>query len=89
MLFIFLGVNLYTENETIGELEYEIDNEKFLGRENLGLPAMIENSKTLSKELGLVTDPCIAIKRTFKIKPGDKEICLHFKCSYKMCLSSF
>ena len=69
---IFLGVNLYTENETIGELEYEIDNEKFLGRGTLGLPTMVESSKTLSKELGLVTDPCIAIKRTFKIKAGDK-----------------
>ena len=68
---IFLGVNLYTEDETIGELEYEIDNERFLGRES-NIPAMVENSKTLSKELGLVTDPCVAIKRTFKIKPGEK-----------------
>ncbi len=69
---IFLGVNLYTENETIGELEYEIDNEKFLGRENLEIPIMVRNSKTLSKELGLITDPCTAIKRTFKIKPQEK-----------------
>lgn len=69
---IFLGANLFTESETIGELEYEIDKEKFVGRGNFNLPIMIENSKTLSKELGLVTDPCIAIKRTFKLKPEEK-----------------
>lgn len=68
---IFLGVNFYTEEETIGELEYEIDREKFYGRANLNLPQMIQNSKTLSKKIGFVTDPAIAIKRTIRIKPEE------------------
>lgn len=66
---IYMAVCLYTEAETVGELEYEIDKEKFLGRGNLGVPAMVKNSKPLSKNTNLVTDPIIALKRTIKIKP--------------------
>ncbi len=69
---LFLGVNLYTENETIGELEYEIDREKFYGRSNLGLPQKVEHSNTFSKSMGLVTEPAVAMKRTVRIKPNDK-----------------
>ncbi len=66
---IFLGVSLYTEDETIGELEYEIDKEKFFGRGNICLPQMIKESKPFSKQLGLVTEPIVAMKKTIKIKP--------------------
>lgn len=80
---LFLGINLYTENDTIGELEYEIDKEKFMGRGNFGFPTMVESSKTLSKELGLVTDPCVAIKKTFKIRPTEKiEVSLIISIGY-------
>ena len=68
----FLGVNFYTENETIGELEYEIDKEKFYGRNNLGLPRAVKDSIPLSKQIGLVTDPIISMKRTFKLEPEEK-----------------
>ena len=66
---MYMAVTLYTNNETIGELEYEIDKEKFYGRGNLNLPKMVENSKPLSKSTNLVTDPIVAIKRTIKIQP--------------------
>ncbi len=71
---IYLGVNLYTKNETIGELEYEIDDEK-LGR-NLGfeIPKTIENSIPFSKNAGLTVSPVIAMKRTLKIKPQEKIV---------------
>jgi len=69
---MFLAVTLYTENETIGNLEYEIDKEKFLGRENLGLPTSIENSKTFSNKVNLVVSPVIAMKKTVKVKPKDE-----------------
>lgn len=68
----FVATCLYTENETIGELEYEIDKEKFFGRGNFRLPKMVEESRTFSKNTGLVTEPIIAMKRTIKIKPGEK-----------------
>ena len=69
---IFLGVNLSTNSETIGDLEYEIDEEKFVGRGNLGIPNMVKNSIPLSKKIGLVTEPIIAMKRTIKIKPKEE-----------------
>ncbi len=44
------------------------------GRGNLGIPKTILNSKPLSKKIGLVTEPIIALKRTIKIKPQDEVI---------------
>ena len=67
---MYMGVNLYTENETIGDLEYEIDGEKLNGRIN-EVPKMIENSMPFSKNLGLTVSPVVALKRTIKIKPGE------------------
>lgn len=70
----YLGVNLSTNSETIGDLEYEIEEEKFIGRGNLGIPKMIKHSIPLSKKIGLVTEPIIAMKRTIKVKPGEEAI---------------
>lgn len=67
-----VGVCMFTEDETIGELEYEIDKEKFLGRNNIKLPVTVEESKPLSKTLGLTTDSIVALKKTLKILPGKK-----------------
>lgn len=69
---IYLGINLCTINETVGELEYEIDKEKLNGGVALGIPKMIENSIPFSKSLGLTIDPIVALKRTLKIKPNEK-----------------
>ena len=55
-------------NDTIRELEYEIEEEKFIGRGNLGIPNMVKNSIPFSKKIGLVTEPVIALKRIVKIK---------------------
>ena len=68
---VYLATTLYTTKETIGELEYEIDKEKIIGRGNLGLPQMIANSKPFSRSVGFVTDPAICLKKTIKIKPGE------------------
>ncbi len=69
---IFLGVNFYTENKTIGELEYEIDKEKFYGRNNLELPIAVKNSSPLSNQINLTTEPIISLKRTIVINPEEK-----------------
>ena len=45
---LYLGANLSTNSETIGDFEYEIDKERFIGRGNLGIPNMVENSIPLS-----------------------------------------
>lgn len=74
---IYLGVCLGTENETIGELEYEVDKEKFYGRNNIGVPRTVQNSSPLGKQIGYTTDPIISMKRTISIKPEEK-ITLNF-----------
>ncbi len=66
---IYLAVNLYTENETIGELEYEIDKEKFIGRGNLLLPKVIQKGLPMGRKIGMTTDPIIAMKKTASILP--------------------
>ena len=68
----FMAVALYTDEETGNSLEYEIDKEKFVGRDNLNLPHMVEHSKTFSKNTELSLDTIVALKRTIKIKPEDK-----------------
>lgn len=68
---IYAGVSLYTEAEIIGDAEFEIDKEKFIGIGNLSVPEAVKNSKPFSKTLGLVTDPGLAIKKTIKIMPGE------------------
>ena len=69
---IYAVANLYTNSEMIGDLEYEIDAEKFIGRGNFGIPQMVKNSNPLSKKIGLVTESVLALKRTIKIRAKEK-----------------
>lgn len=69
---IFLGVNLYTNKETIGELEFEIDKAKFVGRGNYGIPNLIQLSSQFSNTEKLTIDPIIALKRTLMVKPNQE-----------------
>ena len=71
---LYARATLSTEGETIGDLEYEINEEKFIGRGNYNLPYMIKNSIPLSKKMGLVTEPIIALKRIVKVKPQEETI---------------
>lgn len=77
---LYLAVSFYTEEQTIGELEYEIDKEKFQGRGNINLPQMVEYSKPFSKKIQFVVDPILALKRTIAIKP-EKEVTLNLLIS--------
>lgn len=70
---MFLAVNLYTQDETIGDLEFEIDKEKFNGRGNLGLPKLIETSSPFTNKIRLTIDPIVAMKRTVKIAPNETK----------------
>ncbi len=75
---IYLGTNLFVENSEGGELEYEIDSTKAY--------KMIKNGVPFSKELGLVTDPCVALKRKIKIKENE-EVTLNLIISVSEVLS--
>ena len=69
---IFLATRIQTDCERIGENEFEISKEKFIGRNNLGIPNMIKNSSPFSKKIGLVTESVIAQKVVVKVKPEEK-----------------
>ena len=69
---LYLATTLSTESEKIGDIAYEIDKEKFIGRGNFGIPKMVKDSIPLSKKVGLVTEPIVAMQRTIKLLPGEK-----------------
>ena len=65
---MYLACNLFSSNDDKEELEFEIDASKAY--------KMLKNGIPFSKEIGLVTDPIIALKRKVKLKP-DEEITLN------------
>ena len=67
----YIATSLYTENEQIVDFEYEIDREKYIGRENLDIPQGVKNHGMLSKEIYDLIDPIIAMKRTIRVKPKE------------------
>ena len=69
---LYMAVNLYTKGNAIGELEYEIDKEKFIGRGNIGLPEAVKKELPLSKKIGFTLESVIAMKRIVKIMPNEK-----------------
>ena len=69
---IYLGACFYTEKQTARELEYEVDKEKFYGRDNILLPKAVLNSTPFSKQINYTTDPIISFKRTITINPEEK-----------------
>ena len=69
---ICVGVALYTDNATIGEMEVEIDKSKFLGRNNIGIPKMVEESIPFSNKVGIVIDPIVALRKTIEIEGKSK-----------------
>ena len=68
----FLATTLYTEDEQIVDFEYEIDKEKYLGRENIDASKIFKVQKNFSKTISQVTDWIIAMKRTIKIRSREK-----------------
>ena len=80
---IYLAVNLYTENKTVGDLEYELDKERFVGRQNVELPLAIRDSIPLTSKPKITTDPIVAMRKTINIKPSEKVT-----LNYIMAISS-
>ena len=75
----------------LSDLEYEIDKEKFVGRGNYFVPNMVQKSLPFSNKLGLTTDPVVALKRTIKIKPGQKlnvNFVISVENSREKCISN-
>ena len=63
---MFLGVNLFTENEVI-DSSFEIDKLSFYGRKYTEIPYMIEENISFSNKISYAKEYVIAMKKTIKI----------------------
>ncbi len=62
---------LVVEGECIGELEYETDRSKFLGRaRDIRNPVSIFDGRALSNTVGSVLDPVMSLRRTVRVPPA-------------------
>jgi cyclic beta-1,2-glucan synthetase len=59
------------EGEAVGDLQFETDRARFLGRGNsVRTPIAISNGRPLSNTVGTVLDPIFSIRRRVRIPPG-------------------
>jgi cyclic beta-1,2-glucan glucanotransferase len=59
------------EGETVGELQFETDRARFIGRgHDVHNPVSIVDGRPLSNTDGSVLDPVISLRRTVRIPPG-------------------
>lgn len=68
---IWVAHVLFVDGETVGDLEYETDRARFLGRGHDARDAVsIAEGRKLSKTVGSVLDPAFSLRRTVRIEPG-------------------
>ncbi|MGH9703807.1 MAG: GH36-type glycosyl hydrolase domain-containing protein [Candidatus Acidiferrales bacterium] len=59
------------EGQAIGELQYETDRAKFIGRgNNIRNPVSVLDGQSLSNTVGSVLDPVFSLRRTVRVAPG-------------------
>ncbi len=68
-----MGVKLFAE-DSIGETEFEIDKEKFLGRCEQNIPQAIKASGGFSNIIKEVIEPVIGIRKTVKVKSEEEQM---------------
>ncbi len=63
------------KGETLGEIEYETDRAKFLGRGNTTQkPSVITYNKPLSGTVGATLDPIFSLQTKVRIQPGESAV---------------
>ncbi|NLA58293.1 MAG: glycosyl transferase [Firmicutes bacterium] len=66
---LYLVHTVAVEGNTVGELEYETDRSRFIGRGgDLSRPEGVDGR--LSGRVGAVLDPCMCLRRRIRIPPG-------------------
>ena len=69
---LYLGIKIISDEDKIIEKSFEIDKEKYFGRENLNIPIAIVQNRKLSNTIIQTTDSIFVFKNTFKLKPNEK-----------------
>ncbi|HTO53074.1 MAG TPA: glucoamylase family protein [Myxococcota bacterium] len=68
---VWAAHHLVAEGETVGELEFETDRARFVGRgRGLRAPAALSDGDSLGASAGTVLDPVFALRRRMRIPPG-------------------
>ena len=59
------------EGETVGNVEFETDRARFLGRgHEIRTPISVMDGRPLSNTVGTVLDPIVSLRRRVRIPPG-------------------
>ena len=62
---------LVVEGDSVGELQYETDRARFIGRaRDLRNPISVIDGRPLSNTVGSVLDPMMSLRRTVRVPPG-------------------
>ena len=62
---------MFTDGETVGDLQYETDRARFVGRtRSLKDPVSVMDGRPLSNTVGPVLDPIFSLRRTVHVPPG-------------------
>jgi cyclic beta-1,2-glucan synthetase len=68
---VWAAHTVVVEGETVGDLQYESDRARFLGRgRDASNPVSIVDGRPLSKTAGPVLDPIFSLRRTVRVPPG-------------------
>ena len=66
---------IVAEGETVGEMEYETDRARFLGRGRaIRTPMSVIDGHPLSNTVGAVLDPIISLRRCVRLAPGAPRV---------------
>jgi len=78
--YLYMAVDLFTENAKEVDNYFEIDSEKYLGRNNFEIPKMIANSENFSNSLDYCINKIVSTKQIFKLDKS-KKACINFLIS--------
>jgi cyclic beta-1,2-glucan synthetase len=68
---VFMAQVLSSNGETFGEVEYESDRSKFIGRgRTLRKPISVMDGRSLSNTVGAVLDPILSLRVKVRLQPG-------------------
>ena len=68
---VWMGATVVTNGALLGEVQYETDRMRFLGRGNtVKAPALMEPGRALTDTVGSVLDPVMSLRISVQVDPG-------------------
>jgi cyclic beta-1,2-glucan synthetase len=68
---VWLAHVAVVDGETVGDLQWETDRARFLGRgRGIRIPAAVIDAEPLANTVGAVLDPIVSLRRRVRLQPG-------------------